>query len=349
MLRLGAVGDVVRTLPAASALRDHYREAHIAWLVEPAAESLLRAIAWLDEVIVFPRGELRERARSGDLRACFAILRRFREELRRREFDTVVDFHAILKSGLLAWLSGAPRRVSYAPPFAREGSQWLATHRAALGSAKRSRFDRNLGLVRYLGIESGPRDRPFEVAPEAVRAALESFELAEGEEPPVVLNPGTSPGAAHKRYTVDGYADVARRLRERGVASLVTWGPAPEERAFAEAVVAAANGAARLAPATPSLVSLAALLSCARLYIGSDTGPMHLASLVGTPVVQLMGPTDPVENEPFAGTPWRRVRVQIACNPCRRGCSAALCMGLIRPVDVVREALDLLTVADRRC
>ncbi len=349
MLRLGAVGDVVRTLPAASALRDHYADAHLAWLVEPGAQSLLEAVPWIDEVLVFPRAELRERAERGDLRGVAALFRRFLQALRGGRFDTVVDFHAILKSGVLAKLSGAPRRVSYAPPFSREGAYWFATHRARLGSGKRSRFERNLGLVRYLGIGDEPRPRPFEVDAIAKREAWRSLGLTSGERPPIVLHPGTSPGASHKRYTVPGYAEVARRLADRDVASIVTWGPAPGEREFAEAIVASADGAATLAPATPSLVSLAALLACSRAYVGSDTGPMHLASLVGTPVVQLMGPTDPVENEPFAGTPWRRVRVQIACNPCRRGCSAAPCMGLIQPIDVVRETLALLTVADRRC
>ena len=110
---------------------------------------------------------------------------------------------------------------------------------------------------------------------------------------------------------------------------MVSVGPARDDRAFAEAVVKAAGGAARLAPQTPGLGDLAALFARCRLYLGSDTGPLHVASLVGTPVVQLLGPTDPVENAPWPGTPSRTVRVQVACNPCRRGCAAAPCMRLL--------------------
>jgi ADP-heptose:LPS heptosyltransferase len=109
--------------------------------------------------------------------------------------------------------------------------------------------------------------------------------------------------------------------------------------------VAAADGAARRAPATASLADLAALFTCARLYVGSDTGPMHIASLVGTPVVQLLGPTHPVENRPWEETPSRTVRVPVACSPCRRGCSAATCMQVIGAELVVAAARELLAGA----
>ena len=96
---------------------------------------------------------------------------------------------------------------------------------------------------------------------------------------------------------------MARALREQeGLASVVSVGPARDDRAFAEAVVAASGGAAKLAPETPGLPDLAALFARCRLYLGSDSGPMHVASLVGTPVLQLLGPTDPVENAPWPGT-----------------------------------------------
>ena len=96
-------------------------------------------------------------------------------------------------------------------------------------------------------------------------------------------------------------------------------------------------------PATPDLADLAALFARSRLYLGGDTGPMHVASLVGTPVLQLLGPTDPVENAPWPGTPSLTLRVPVACSPCRRGCAAALCMQLhTGPTPSSRAALALL-------
>jgi heptosyltransferase I len=340
VVRLGAVGDVVRTLPAASALRAAYPGSHLAWLVERASSSLLRAQPWLDEVIEFPREELRDALRRGRLLAAAREARRFARGLRRRRFELVVDFHAILKSGALAAMSGAPVRASYARPYARELSWLFASHGAELDPPRASRFDRNDALVRFLGVKAPAAPQPLRVDEERLRRIAR--DLGPGPAP-VAIHPGTSDSTPHKRWNPAGYGAVARAIRdELGVRSVVSVGPARDDRAFAEAVVAAAGGAAALAPATPSLADLAALFARSRLYVGSDTGPMHVASLVGTPVVQLLGPTDPVENAPWPGTPSRTVRVPVACSPCRRGCSAALCMQRIEPAAVAREAIALL-------
>ncbi len=333
------MGDVVRTLPAASALRRGYPDAHLAWLVEPPAASLLGGVPWLDEVLVFPRPELRAALRG--LRPD-RLLRQgggFLRALRAEDFDLVVDFHAILKSGTLAFLSGARRRVSYARPFAREGAHWFATERACLAPPRQSRFQRNEALVRYLGVAEGPIDRPLALSPERVKRAVKAL----GPGPaPIAIHPGTSDTTAHKRWTAEGYGEVARALAKDGVPAVVTAGPARDDRAFADAVVAASVGAARRAPDTPTLLDLAALFQACRLYLGGDTGPLHVASLVGTPAVQLIGPTDPIENQPSPATPSRTVRAQIGCNPCRRGCAAASCMRVITPDSVIAAARELL-------
>ncbi|MDJ0788812.1 MAG: glycosyltransferase family 9 protein [Myxococcota bacterium] len=346
MIRLGAVGDVVRTLPAASALRAAYPEAELAWLVESGSASLLRHQPWIDRVIEFPREALSASLRRVRPGALVGALRDFTRELRGFRFDLVVDFHGILKSGVLSRLSGAPCRVGYARPYAREGAHWFASQRARLSRDKMSRFDRNRALVDFLGVDAPGDPRPLHVDPEA-RAR---YRRALGGEQPIALHPGTSDATAHKRWTLDGYARLARALEaEHGFRSLVTCGPARDDRAFALALVDAARGSARLAPDTPGLPDLGALLSECRLYVGGDTGPLHVASLVGTPVVQLMGPTDPIENTPWGATASRRVRVQIGCNPCRRGCAAATCMGVIPPDEVERAAVSLLAAANGRC
>jgi 3-deoxy-D-manno-octulosonic-acid transferase/heptosyltransferase-1 len=341
------VGDVVRTLPAASALRAAFAGAELCWLVEPASASLLRGQPWLDEVLEFPRAELRAALRGARLGRAARIWRRFSGELRRRRFELVVDFHSILKSGVLSAATGARRRVAYAPPYGRELSWLFANARAALDPPRASRFERNEALVRFLGVTAAPAARPLAIEPEA--AARMERELA-GAPAAVVVHPGTSDTTPHKRWTAEGFGAVARALRDAdGVLTLVSVGPARDDRAFAEAVVKEAAGAASLAPPTPGLGDLAALFARSRLYLGSDTGPLHVASLVGTPVVQLLGPTDPVENAPWPGTPSRTVRLPVACSPCRRGCAAAPCMGRLPAAEVVAAARSLLATGALGC
>jgi ADP-heptose:LPS heptosyltransferase len=308
VVRLGALGDVLRTLPAVSSLRAGYPGAHIAWLVESRSASAVQGQPWVDELIVFPRPALVALLRGFVWAAAWREFVAFARGLRSRRFDLVVDFHSLARSALLALLSGAPRRVGYARPFGRELSYCLATDRVRLAPSRISRFERNAALVHYLGLEARPSPRPLRVDPAAL-ARVEA-ELAGGPRP-LALHPGTSDATPHKRWSAEGFARLARALHEeRGIPSVVTWGPARDDRRAAEAVVAAARGAARLAPPTPELVDLAALLSVCRLYVGGDTGPMHAASLVGTPVVQLLGPTDPIENAPWPETPSRTVRAR---------------------------------------
>lgn len=345
MIRLGAVGDVVRTLPAAAALRAAYPQARLAWLVEPGSAGLLHGQPWLDEVLEFPRPALREAFRRGRLHAGVVEAATFVRRLRAERFDLVVDFHAILKSGVLARSSGAKRRVSYARPFAREGASLFASEHARLAPRRQSRFDRNLALVRYLGIEPALPERPLTVPADAAARMAEA--LADGPAP-VVIHPGTSDATPHKRWTAEGYGAVARALHAEGVPVLVTSGPARSDPEVIAAVLEAAGGAAQPAPPTSGLLELAALLKRARLYLGPDSGPMHVASLVGTPVVQLLGPTDPIENAPYAGTLSRTVRVSIACNPCRRGCAAATCMRMIEPSAVLDAVQALLATSATR-
>jgi ADP-heptose:LPS heptosyltransferase len=232
--------------------------------------------------------------------------------------------------------------VSYARPVGREGSWLFANRRAELTPDKLSRFERNAALLRYLAIdpEAGVGSP---LSGDAEAAAKLGLEASSGDEL-VAIHPGTSAATPYKRYTVDGYGMLARELKSRRHSRcIVTFGPAPGERGLADAVVAASDGAAELAPPTEHLSELVALFSLCRLFVGSDSGPLHLAALVGTPVVQVLGPTDPVENAPYKGTPSRSVRVPLACSPCRRGCSAATCMRIVPLERIASAALELLS------
>ena len=339
MIRLGALGDVLRTLPAVHALRALYPRSELAWLVEPAAAGAVDASTAVDRTIVFPRQAFVESLRALAPGRLASLVRGVAGVLREPGFDLVLDFHGILKSGVLAKISGARCRVGYSRPFAREGAWWFATHRANLGRDRISRYARNGGLVELLGgsLDALPGD-----AIALDEAAVAYIDAALGERRrPIVLHPGSSPATPYKRYPPAQLGAVARALARAGAGDCVV-AHGPGEKALAQAVVAASEGFASLAPDTPHFAELAALHARARLFVGPDSGPLHLSSLLGVPVVQLLGPTHPVENTPYTGAPWRRVREPIACSPCRRGCAAATCMSAIEPAVVVDAALELV-------
>ena len=332
VVRLGALGDVVRTRFAFAGIRALYPHAKLDWLVEDRAAAGLIGLAGLDESVIVPRRSLRARHPATALRT----LRAFVRELRARAYDLSIDFHGVFRGALLPWAAGIPQRAGYDRPFAKEGSARLLTHRLRVGLAHLSRFERNAALVQFLGGEIPAVPTPLDLGDAVLRLAAlpERF---------VLIHPGTSPKTSYKRWETERFAAVARALHERaGLTSLVAFGPVPGEQAAAHEVVAKAGGAARLAPSTASLAEFLSLLRRATVFVGCDSGPMHLASLARTPVIAIFGPTDPIENEPFPGVPSRIVRSDVGCNPCREGCSVRACMRAVEPEAVTAAALSLL-------
>ena len=346
ILRLGAMGDVIRTLPAVAAIRSLYPGAHLSWLVEPASAGVVEVSGLVDETLVFPRRALVEAFREGDALSFASRLGGFLETLRQRRFEISLDFHGILKSGLLSYLSRAPTRVGFARPVGREGS-WLLANRLVHGvDPECSRFDRNAALVRLLDPQVAFPERPLLAPSPLAQARLAARLRATGRESAggfALIHPGSSAGAQHKRYAPEAWAAVAQRLAAEGVEVWIAAGPNRHERNLAEAISQRARGALVLAPETRSFDDLLALQARAGVFIAADSGPLHAASLAGVPVVQLLGPTHPVQNEPWAGTPSRRLHVPLACSPCRRGCADPACMRSIPAeavADVARELLE---------
>jgi heptosyltransferase I len=283
IVRLSAVGDCVQTMPLACALRDRFPNAHITWAVEKAAAPLLAAHEAVDRLIVLPKRFVHS----------LHALRWLRSELQRERFDLTFDPQGLTKSGLVAWLSGAARRIGFARPAAREINPWLQTELVAPRALHR--IDRYLELLRPLGVDL-PAVRYGLRLPSEADAFADAFcrqaGLLGGF---VALNSGA--GWDSKRWPPERFVIVARHLAARGMASVVTWG-GNQERAWAEQIVAQSNDAAVLAPPT-SLLQLAALLRRARQFIGSDTGPLHLAAAMGTPCVALFGASEAAACGPY--------------------------------------------------
>jgi len=284
IVRLSAVGDTVQTMPVACALRERFPEAFLAWAVEERAAALLRGHPALDELVTLPRGWLKSP------RAVWRIRRR----LRRLHLDTVIEAQGLAKAAILARLSGARRRIGFGRPWGRELSPWINTER--VDTSAEHVVERNLQLLLPLGIT--PSAVEFQVPDHAAdrAAAAAIIRRADLERGFAIINSGA--GWPSKLWPNQRYAAVASYLgRTEQVPVLVVWGSAAE-RAAAEEIVAGADGRARLAPPT-TLTELAALARRARLFIGSDTGPLHLAAAVGTPCVGLYGPWPARRHGPY--------------------------------------------------
>jgi lipopolysaccharide heptosyltransferase I len=296
LIRLGAVGDVLRTLPALHVIRHGFPESRITWVVEDLSRDLLVGHPEIDDVVLFPKRELRSLYRHPQ--RFFLQLLSVVRDLRRRRFTATLDFQGSLKSGLLARLSGAPLRVGYAPGYCREMSFLFSTHWVRPRGRSINRVEKNLALAEALG---APCDEITMALPERHEEGLEAEAILRGAAPaggPVVLlMPGTSRLQAHKKWPVQHYARLAVLLRASlGAVPLVAWGPGEDD--LAREVVWGSGGRAVMAPAA-GLRVLAALLRRVAVFVGADTGPMHLAWGVGCRVVALFGPTDPRLNAPL--------------------------------------------------
>ncbi len=277
IVRLSALGDVIHGLPVACALREAMPQATIGWVVEGRNADLIDDHPAIDHIIRAPRGWLKSPS------AVFELRRR----LRALKFDVTVDLQCLTKSAIAAWLSGAKRRIGKAGVHGRELSKWF--HNELVAVEGEHVIDHYLETLQPLGIVS-PRVR-FDLPEREADCAMAEQLMRSHRMVPrrfAVLNPGA--GWNSKLWPADHYGEVARRLMaDFGMSSLAVWG-VPSEQSLAEAIVAASKGAAKLAPPT-TVPELASLCRRAALFLGSDTGPMHLAVAVGTPTISLHGPS----------------------------------------------------------
>jgi lipopolysaccharide heptosyltransferase I len=282
--RQSAIGDCILTAPLLCALRDHFPKAFIAWAVEPAAATLLKNHRSLDRLVIVKKGWLKSPT------AVLAL----RRELRSLEFDTTIDPQSLSKSTLVAWLTGAKQRIGFARPHGRELSPWL--NNVLVTKTLDHVVDHQLELLKVLGASSTAVRFDLPQDPSA-RAIADAFvHGSRFDYGYAVINPGA--GWDSRLWPVERFAKVARHLGDaHRLNSVVVWS-GEREQEWAEEIVAASRGFAVMAPRT-SLPELAAILRNARLFVGSDTGPLHLAAGVGTPCVSMHGTTRREQSGPY--------------------------------------------------
>ncbi len=340
MIRLREIGDVVFTTPAIRGLRRQFPDAHLTYIVEPPAAPVVEANPHLDEVIV-TRGRRGLAGIAGDL----SLLRR----LRARRYDLAIDFHSGPRSSILAWLSGAPRRVGYDVP----GRGWMYTTRVPRPREIRARHAvaNQWDLLGALGIPlPDPAHSPTEMATDAAAARRVAERLASVGSDAELIVVHVSAGNPFRRWPPESFASLIPGLlrgRPRRVILVIS---GPSDRDAAARVVALARDRAEdvrdrvLAPIEFTLAEIRALMDRAALYIGGDSGPMHIASTSRVPIVGLYGPTLPVRSEPWRPPSLVAESAEVAgleCRPCdQRVCVHGdfRCLSWLAPEQVLAAA-----------
>jgi len=283
IVRLGSLGDVVHTLPAAHALRESFRRAQIDWVIEPRWRALLKGNPDLNNVILFDRSSWK------GIRACV-------KELRAARYTHAIDFQGLYKSALLTLFSGAQWRVGFGRSHARESGAAMFYNLPTVPKPGHI-VEQNMSLAYAAGAKFTSAVFPLKIPLEA-GAHVEQVISGRGLKDYYVMNPGG--GWAGKCWPAEQYGHLHRRLaqkyRWRGI---VNYGPG--ERQLAEAIRLVA-GEPEPMMVSLDLPQLMALLRRAKFVVAGDTGPLHLAAALTTPIVGLYGPTDPARNGPYTIT-----------------------------------------------
>ncbi|UCD57075.1 MAG: glycosyltransferase family 9 protein [Candidatus Hydrogenedentota bacterium] len=342
IIRLSSIGDVVRTLPALSSLRRQYPNAHIGWAVEDKSSGILEGHPHLDEIVIFERTKIVHSLRN-PLRSHegLSLLARFFREIRRAKYDLVLDFHGILKSGLIAISSRSPNRVGFEKDFVKEFNHLLTNRKVVPADARLSRVTRNLELIKPFVLPENLTDEAVLGMADKHRNKASAFisETFGNSHPLVAVHSGTSRNL--KKWPLASFAKLCDLLVEStGARVVLTWGPG--ELGEVEEIRSLAKTRPDVGMQTNSLLELAALLEMCDLMITVDSGPMHIGSAVGTPVVAIFGPTDIRVNSPY-WPPHEVVSSNIDCCPCDENCDFARCMDKVTPENVFETARELLT------
>jgi len=295
IIRLSAMGDVIHGIPVLHALRTAMPQAFLGWVVSGRNGDLLEGHSDLDQLIRISRRWWRSPREVLDLR----------RQLREQPFDITIDLQGLSKSAVVARLSGAPRRIGYAGKLGREISTWLNNELVEVDTPHV--IDRYLAILKPLGIENPPVgfNLPEQAADaEFAQQSCQALELQPNKF--AIVNPGA--GWVSKQWPAERYGELAARLwQKKRLRSLAVWA-GDAELQQAQTIVHSSTGGAVLAPAT-TMQQLASLARHARLFIGSDTGPLHLAVAVGTPSISLHG-TSLAEQTGAYGNQNRRLQAE---------------------------------------
>lgn len=336
IIRLSSLGDVLMNIPAVIAIRNTYTDARISWLVEGSVSLFLSYQGFVDDVIEFPRHSIVRAIKKSDPIRAIKEVHAFLKRLREVKYNIIADFHGIIKSAILSIIARGDRRVGFGKIYAKEKSHLFYGETVGAGDSKLHKVEKNMLIARYLGAD-GEIPEARLVVPAEVETYIDAFFSEVRISTPVfAVNPFSSRGGIYKRWNIKQYGALIKKIRDEiGAHVIILWGPGEKKEAEHLRQISG-NGALLSCPT--NVPQLFALLKKVDMYIGGDTGVMHLAVFAGRPVVAIFGPTDVKINAPFG----RRnivVRKELPCSPCKnKDCRDRKCIEGIT-VEEVFEAV----------
>lgn len=319
IIKMSSLGDIIHALPSLYALRQLYPDARITWAVHPAFAGILPGNPWIDEIYLVDRKRIKD----------ISYLRQVHRDLKAHHFDLVIDLQMIAKSGIISFLSGCKNRIGYND--GREGS-FLASHPISGPHKKGHIIEQLLDVVRYLGWKGDTIEFPLHDYKKEIHEVSDLLKKEGVHSPYVVLVPGTR--GESKKWPITYWGELAALFSERHIHQVIAGTAGEMEMGLKIKEYSPSPYTVNLMGKT-SLLGLAALERLAALHISSDTGPLHIANAVHTPIIALFGPTLPDRSGPYGN---EDSEVLLADHPGTKECR----MDTI-PVDRVYEkALEML-------
>jgi lipopolysaccharide heptosyltransferase I len=280
ILKPSSLGDIIHSLPTLAAVRERFPKSFIGWFVKEEWAGILQGHPFLDEVLAF----------SFQWSSARPMVR----EIRKRRFDLVLDLQGLLRTGLLGYFSGANTRIGFED--GREYSPLFYTHRVGTGGRILHAVDRYLLIAKELGAGTDKKRFDISLTEQDNAKARKIIKTVCGDRPALVIH--ASSRQAVKRWPAERFAELADKINQGGYGAAVFIGAKNDAADIAAIRKKMQTGLIDLSGQT-SLKELAALLRLSPLLITNDSGPMHLAAAVGTPVVAIFGPTDPRKIGPY--------------------------------------------------
>ena len=336
IVKLSAIGDVIHTLPSLAALRRFYPDAHITWVVEEAAADLVINHPYLDDVLISRRKSWIKDIKAGKFQSTWREMRSFLTQLRSRRYDLVMDFHGLFKSSVMVFLSGGKRKLGY--DSWQELSGLFLNEKIPEDITKHA-VDRYLDFLRYLGATTNNVEFILPLTDDSkIRAyrLLDQYHLSDKEY--IAINP-----IAYwetKLWDNEKFANLADLIKEKLKLDVIFTG---SNEADAAGILSRMKKEGKNLGGKTSLLTLAEIYKSAVAVITTDSGPMHLAAAVGTPVIALFGPTDPARTGPY-GQGHTVIRANLPCSPCLlKKCPTKKCMEEITPEQVYAAAARIVS------